>query len=67
MLCCILCAGTEAFRGAAFGEGSGPIFLDELACSGAEESLLDCNSLSPRGVHICDHSMDASVKCIGEL
>ena len=62
-----MCTGTEAFRGAVFGEGSGPIFLDELACSGAEGSLLDCDSLSARGVHMCEHSQDASVRCIGKL
>ena len=68
--CCIasinFTTGAEALRGSFFGQGSGPIFLDELACRGDEENLLDCNSLNPRGIHMCDHTKDASVRCIGE-
>lgn len=55
--------GTEAFRGAFFGEGSGPIFLERYDCS-AEDRFLNC-ALPPIGVHSCDHSSDAGVKCIG--
>jgi deleted-in-malignant-brain-tumors protein 1 len=43
--------------------GSGPIFLDELNCDGDENSLLDCRSFNPRGVHMCTHSQDAGVRC----
>ncbi len=60
-------SGTEAFRGAYFGEGSGPIFLDKLTCSGQESMLLDCDTRTPHGVHSCEHSQDAGVKCIGTI
>ena len=57
--------GATAFSTADFGEGTGPIFIDELHCSGMESDLLDCPSFQPVGLHHCDHTMDAGVKCIG--
>ena len=45
--------------------GSGPIFLDQLQCSGSEQSLLDCLTFTDLGLHSCHHSMDAGVKCRG--
>ena len=56
-------AGTMAFRHARFGQGVGPIFLDQLVCRGDEQRILDCDSYL--GVHMCDHTQDAGVKCIG--
>ncbi len=48
--------------------GSGPIFLDQLACSESSESVLECNRFfAPTGLHGCDHSMDVSVRCTGKL
>ncbi len=47
--------------------GSGPIFLDQLACSVSSESVLECDRFfAPTGLHGCDHSMDVSVRCTGE-
>ena len=60
----IIFLGTEAFRGAFFGEGTGPIFLERYDCNEGEDRFLDC-ALPPIGVHSCDHSSDAGVKCIG--
>ena len=53
------------YPAARFGMGSGPIFLDQLQCSGSEQSLLDCPTITELGLHRCDHSMDAGVKCQG--
>ncbi|XP_071498165.1 scavenger receptor cysteine-rich domain-containing protein DMBT1-like [Diadema antillarum] len=47
---------------AAFGQGSGPIHLDNLGCNGNEDMLIDC-SHSGVGTHNCGHSEDASVNC----
>ena len=57
----------EAFSGSHFGGGMGPIFLDQLDCSGTERSLLQCRQFAERGLHSCDHSKDAGVRCLGEL
>lgn len=57
------------FRNAEFGEGSGPIFIQTLGCTGTEHQLvgpLGCQLGSPVGVHSCDHSRDAGVICTGK-
>ena len=43
-----------------YGEGSGSILLDNLACEGDESSLEECEHM---GWHDCSHSEDAGVKC----
>ena len=50
---------------AAFGPGSGLIFLDNVDCTGTEPSLLECRSQDP-GVHNCGRTEDAGVYCPGE-
>ena len=47
-----------------FGEGNGSILLDNLRCTGDEESLLECDG-GEIGVHDCSHSEDAGVRCQG--
>ena len=58
----MLVIGAVALDFAAFGEGFGPIFLDEVGCIGSEASLLEC---SHEGVlnHDCLHLEDAGVVC----
>ena len=58
--------GVEVFRDSQFGHGTGPIFLDKLGCTGTESSLLQCNRFAGLGLHSCDHSQDAGVRCNGE-
>ncbi|XP_067092741.1 neurotrypsin isoform X1 [Osmerus mordax] len=45
-----------------FGEGRGPIHLDNVRCSGAEMSLGECPA-EGQDAHDCRHSEDAGVIC----
>ena len=54
----------QALSSAYFGQGNGPIFLDNVACSGTEITLLSCNS-SKIGSYNCSHYEDAGVSCSG--
>ncbi|KAM6033014.1 scavenger receptor cysteine-rich domain-containing protein DMBT1-like isoform 4-T4 [Theristicus caerulescens] len=66
VVCRQLGCGTavSAFGGAHFGQGSGPIWLDNVQCSGTEAALSECLA-RPWGVNNCDHGEDASVICTG--
>ncbi|XP_069779234.1 neurotrypsin [Narcine bancroftii] len=47
---------------APFEEGSGPIYLDDVSCSGQESSLVLCPR-SEWGQHDCSHQEDITVIC----
>ena len=49
-------------RHAAFGQGTGPIFLDYVSCIGNESSLLSCSHIGI-GVAYCSHSYNFGVVC----
>ncbi|NXW37376.1 DMBT1 protein, partial [Phaetusa simplex] len=57
-------AALDAPRAAFFGEGTGPIWLDDVRCQGNESSLLGCPA-SPWGLTNCQHREDAAVVCAG--
>ena len=58
----LIASDVVAFGSAYFGEGSGDIFLDELACTGNEQHLTDC---ATDHSHDCTHAEDAGVRCGG--
>ena len=53
-------AGATAVLRAFYGQGTGPIFLDDVGCDGNETSLLNCANTM---LHNCGHSEDAGVRC----
>ncbi|KAL8592857.1 hypothetical protein ACOMHN_050685 [Nucella lapillus] len=56
--------GAVAKSSAAFGQGSGPIVLDDVNCDGSELGIQNCGHLA-FGTHNCGHNEDASVVCAG--
>ncbi|XP_063271464.1 neurotrypsin [Prinia subflava] len=52
----------KAWSQAYFGEGSGPVLLDEVRCTGNELSIEQCPKSSWRE-HNCGHREDAGVSC----
>lgn len=55
----------QAFVGAYFGEGTGPVFLENLGCSGNEKHLDSC-SASGLFSTSCRHSHDVGVACLSK-
>ena len=52
----------SAPRAAAFGQGTGPIWLNKVRCIGNEKSILRC-SHQGWGIENCGHTKDAGVVC----
>ena len=64
-LCCfnnLRHSGALALRNAPFGQGAGPIFLDDLFCTSRERKLVNCIHRGI-GVHNCVHREDAGLRC----
>ena len=48
-----------------YSTGSGPIFLNQVACNDDDTQLLECHRLQQLGLAQCDHSTDTMVHCEG--
>ncbi|XP_051874633.1 deleted in malignant brain tumors 1 protein-like [Pristis pectinata] len=55
-------SATSVEDSAAFGKGSGPIWLDDVRCRADDSLLWQCPS-SPWGQHNCNHEEDVGVIC----
>ena len=49
------------YERAHFGQGNGPIGLDDVACSGSEKTLANCSY--DGNTNDCTHLEDAGVRC----
>ena len=66
-ICCFKYGtGGTPYHNAFFGAGTGPIYLDDVACSLSDSQLLECSS-RPILAHNCDHRADAGVGCEGKF
>ena len=52
--------GGQFFSSATYGEGTGPIHMVDMSCTGSESSLILCPHITN---HNCDHREDVAVKC----
>ena len=55
-------SGTAVYS-ASFGQGSGSIWLDNVACTGSESTLASCGHLGVNVTRSCSHREDAGVRC----
>ena len=55
----------RAYTSAFFGSGTGPIYMDDVACTLSDSQLLECSS-RPILSTDCFHTADAGVGCEGK-
>ncbi|XP_070551036.1 scavenger receptor cysteine-rich domain-containing protein DMBT1-like [Ptychodera flava] len=54
--------GGTVYYDAKYGEGSGPVWFDNIRCTGNEESIFECG-FSENRKNSCGHYQDVSVSC----
>ena len=48
-----------------FGQGSGPIWLDSVRCTGSESTLAECGHIGINVTGHCIHHWDVGIRCYG--
>jgi len=48
-----------------YGQGTGPIWFDNVECVGIEPDIFTCTHIGI-GIHNCGHYEDASAECLGK-
>ena len=56
--------GALYFYNAYFSQGTGPIQLDNVQCTGNEQTILQCSHST---IDNCGHSQDAGIRCRGKI
>ena len=59
-LCLFVFSDAVAYSNAFYGQGTVPILLDDVRCTGTESRLIDCPYTA---IDNCVHSEDAAVSC----
>ena len=54
--------GVRALQGSQVPDGSGQIWIDDVACTGSEQNLSSCSHNGWK-THNCGHHEDAGVEC----
>lgn len=54
---------SEAYKGSFYGEGVGPLWLDDVQCLGSETRIDECRHKA-WGSNKCNHGMDVLINCL---
>ncbi|WAR24046.1 DMBT1-like protein, partial [Mya arenaria] len=54
--------GAEFYSNSRYGQGSGPVYIDEIMCYPSTASLNECRY---RSYNVCSHQRDVSIACYG--
>ena len=67
VVCRQLGFGTYGYRynSYSFGQGSGPIWLDNVYCTGSESTLASCGHLGVNVTRYCSSRQDVGIRCYG--
>ena len=59
-----LTSDVVAYTNAYFGRGTGPIWLDDVQCTGSETHLVNCTNSVIGTDESCKHDEDGGVQCL---
>ena len=66
VVCRQLGLGSHGYSGYSFGQGSGPIWLDSVFCTGSESTIARCGHLGVNITRNCGYYDDMGVICYGK-